>query len=287
MNGLLKVPMQFFILLIGVMVFIFYQFYPSPIHFNPNNTKVVLNSPYKEEYKDLENKLSEIQKEKKEISLLYVGQLDQDYNNQVLQKYIVSLNSKETLLRENAKTLILKADSKVDINDKDYVFLNFVIQYLPKGLVGLLLAVILCAAMSSSASGLSALATTTTFDIFKRNHPKKLSEKSLVNYTKLFTLMWGVIAIVFACVGTMFENLIQLVNIVGSIFYGPVLGIFLVAFFTKKIKGNAVFLGAILAQLTVFYIHHNEIMSYLWLNFVGALFTIFISYIISTIKHLN
>lgn len=287
MNGLLKVPMQFFILLIGVMVFIFYQFYPSPIHFNPNNTELVLNSEYKKEYTDLEEKLDIIQKEKKEISLLYVGQLDQDYNNKVLQKYIVSLNSKETLIREQAKALILKADPKVDVNDKDYVFLNFVIQYLPKGLVGLLLAVILCAAMSSSASGLSALATTTTFDIFKRNYNKQLSEKALVNYTRIFTLLWGIIAIIFACVSTMFENLIQLVNIIGSIFYGPVLGIFLVAFFTKKINGNAVFLGAIIAQLCVFYIHYNNIISFLWLNFVGAILTIFLSYFLSTIKQLK
>lgn len=284
MNGLLKVPMQFFILLIGVMVFIFYQFYPSPIHFNPNNTTLILNSEYKNEYLKLENELETIQKEKKEISLLYVGQLDQDYNNEVLQKIIVSLNSRESNLREQAKNLILKANSNAEINDKDYVFLNFVITYLPKGLVGLLLAVILCAAMSSSASGLSALATTTTFDIFKRNYKKELSEKNLVNYTKLFTLIWGIIVIGFACISTMFENMIQSVNIVGSIFYGPVLGIFLVAFFTKRITGNAVFWGAIISQLVIFYIHYLNIVGFLWYNFIGALLTIFVSYIISTIK---
>lgn len=281
MNGLLKVPMQFFILLTGVMVFIFYQFYPSPIHFNPTNEQIVLKSNYSEEYIKLEDQLKDVQKQKKEISLLYIGQLNQDYDNEVLQKYIVSLNSKETHLREQAKELIKKADSTIETNDKDYVFLNFVITYMPKGLVGLLLAVVLSAAMSSSAASLSALATTTTFDIFKRNYPKELNEKQTVNATKLFTLFWGIIAIIFACISSMFENLIQLVNIIGSIFYGTLLGIFLIAFYIKSVKSKAVFYGAIISQLIIFYIYYIDVIGFLWLNFVGALLTIVWSLIIS------
>jgi len=277
MNGFLKVPMQFFILLIGVMVFVFFQFNPVPLNFNPNNKVAIENSVYKKEYHALEEKLSKLSEEKKEINLIYIDHLNQNYDNPILRKELVTISSKENDLRDQAREIISKADNKAETNDKDYVFIHFILNYLPKGLIGLLLAVILSAAMSSTASGISALASTTAIDIYKRNIKEEKSEKYYVNATKFFTLIWGIIAILFACVGTLFENLIQLVNIVGSIFYGTVLGIFLVGFYIKFIKAKAIFWGAVLSQLLIFYIYYLEIVSFLWLNFIGAMLTIALS----------
>ncbi|MFP9100828.1 sodium:solute symporter [Flavobacterium sp. RHBU_24] len=274
MNGLLKVPMQFFILLIGVMVFVFFQFHAAPLHFNPNNTKIINNSAYVGEYHKLEKDLEGVAAEKQEISMLYVNQLYQDYDNKELHNRMVALNNQEKDLRDQAKELIKKADVKAETNDKDYVFLYFILNYLPKGMIGLLLAVIFSAAMSSSASGLNALASTTAMDIYKRNVKGEKSEKHYVNATKMFTLFWGIIAILFACIGTLFENLIQLVNIIGSIFYGTVLGIFLVAFYIKYIRAKAIFYSALISQATVIYIFLMDIVSFLWLNVIGAGLTI-------------
>ncbi|MBE99196.1 sodium:solute symporter [Flavobacterium coralii] len=280
MNGLLKVPMQFFILLIGVMVFIFFQFHEAPLHFNPNNVELVQNSSYKDEYKNLEGKLKSVAEEKKEISMLYAGQLHQDYDNKELHNRLIALNSQEKDLRDDAKQLISKINNNAETNDKDYVFLYFILNFLPKGLIGLLLAVIFSAAMSSSASGLNALASTTAIDLYKRNVTSVKSDKHFVDATKLFTLIWGVIAILFACLGTLFENLIQLVNIIGSIFYGTVLGIFLVAFYIKYVKGQAIFWGAVVSQCAIFYIYYIDVVSFLWLNIIGAVLTIVLSSVI-------
>ena len=280
MNGFLKVPMQFFILLIGVMVFVFFQFNPVPLNFNPNNKVIIENSKYKEEYHELEHKLIKLSEEKKEINLIYIDHLNQNYDNPILRKELVAISNKENDLRDQAREVISKADPKSETNDKDYVFIHFILNYLPKGLIGLLLAVILSAAMSSTASGLNALASTTAIDIYKRNVSEGKTEKHFVNATKFFTLLWGVIAILFACVGTLFENLIQLVNIVGSIFYGTVLGIFLVGFYIKFVKAQAIFIGAVLSQLTIFYIFYLDMVSFLWLNFIGAMLTIMLSSIL-------
>jgi Na+/proline symporter len=277
MNGFLKVPMQFFILLIGVMVFVFFQFNPVPLNFNPNNKIVIEKSIYKEEYQNLEKQLADLSEEKKEFNLLYIDHLNQNYDNPILRKKLTALSNKENDLREQAKELISKADPKAETNDKDYVFINFILNYLPKGLIGLLLAVILSAAMSSTASGLTALASTTAIDIYKRNLKEEKSDKHYVNATKVFTVFWGIVAILFACIGTLFENLIQLVNIIGSIFYGTVLGIFLVGFYIKYIRAKAIFWGAIITQLMIFYIFYLDIVSFLWLNFIGAIMTIIIA----------
>jgi Na+/proline symporter len=273
MNGFLKVPMQFFILLIGVMVFVFFQFNPVPLNFNPNNKIIIEKSIYKDSYHQLEKKLIDLSEEKKEFNLLYMDHLNQNYDNPILRKKLIALSEKEKDLREQAKDIITKADVKAETNDKDYVFIHFILNYLPKGLIGLLLAVILSAAMSSTASGLNALGSTTAIDIYRRNISSSKSEKHYVYATKFFTLFWGIVAIMFACVGTLFENLIQLVNIVGSVFYGTVLGIFLVGFYIKYVKARAIFWGAIVSQLTIFYIFYLDIVSFLWLNFIGALLT--------------
>jgi Na+/proline symporter len=277
MNGFLKVPMQFFILLIGVMVFVFFQFNPVPLNFNPNNKIIVEKSIYKESYQQLEKKLLDLSEEKKEFNLLYIDHLNQNYDNPILRKKLIALSEKEKDMREQAKEIISKCDKKAETNDKDYVFIHFILNYLPKGLIGLLLAVILSAAMSSTASGLNALGSTTAIDIYKRNISSTKSDKHYVYATKFFTLFWGIVAIMFACIGTLFENLIQLVNIVGSVFYGTVLGIFLVGFYIKYVHAKAIFWGAIVSQLTIFYIFYLDVVSFLWLNFIGALLTTSIS----------
>jgi SSS family solute:Na+ symporter len=296
MNGLLKVPMQFFILLTGVMVFVFFQFEKVPLNFNPNSKSIIENSTYKKEYKVLEDKLIAISSEKKEVTLAYASQLNIDRENKVLKNRIVALSEKEKNIRDAAKTLIGKANQKDKTNDADYVFIYYIINYLPKGLIGLLLAVILCAAMSSTASGISALASTTVIDIYKRNVKEEKSERHYMFATKYFTVMWGIIAILFACVGTLFENLIQLVNIVGSIFYGTVLGIFLVGFYIKYVKSNAIFWGAVLSQTTIFVIYYftihiypsgQEKLGYLWLNFIGAMLTIILSTLFERVSSLG
>jgi SSS family solute:Na+ symporter len=288
MNGLLKVPMQFFILLTGVMVFVFFQFNPVPLNFNPNNKAIIEKSAFKNEYHSLEKQLEALSEDKKVINLLYIDQLNQDYDNPILRKELVGLSGKEKDLRDRAKEIILKADSNSETNDKDYVFFHFILHYLPKGLIGLLLAVIISAAMSSTASGLNALASTTAIDIYKRNIKEEKSERHYVNVTKFFTLFWGIVAILFASIGTLFENLIQLVNIIGSIFYGTVLGIFLVGFYIKYVKAQAIFYSAVISQITIFIIYYfaifiypsgEEKLGYLWLNFIGAMLTIVLSMI--------
>lgn len=262
MNGILKVPMQFFILLTGVLVFVFFQFNPVPLNFNPNNKISVENSPYKSEYNLLEKKLELISEDKKVINLLYMEQLNQDYDNPILRKEMIALSDKEKDLRDRAKELISKANKNNETNDKDYVFFHFILNYLPKGLIGLLLAVIISAAMSSTASGLNALASTTTIDIYKRNLKDEKSDKHYLNASKLFTLFWGIVAILFACIGTLFENLIQLVNIIGSIFYGTVLGIFLVGIYSKRIQSDAIFYSAVFSQIAIFIIYYFAIYIY-------------------------
>jgi SSS family solute:Na+ symporter len=286
MNGLLKVPMQFGILLTGVMVFVFFQFNETPLNFNPNNKQLVENSIYKKEYQNLQKDLDKLSEDEKVINLLYIDQLNQDYDNPTLRKELVDLALKEKDLRTQGREIISKVDKNSETNDKDYVFFYFILHYLPKGLIGLLLAVIISAAMSSTASGLNALASTTAIDIYKRNVKEEKTDRHYLNVTKFFTLMWGVIAIAFACIATLFENLIQLVNIIGSIFYGTVLGIFLVGFYIKKIQGKAVFYSAVISQTAIILIYYfaifiypsgEEKLGYLWLNFIGALLTILIS----------
>lgn len=278
-NGLLKVPMQFFILLVGVMVFVFYQFNASPLNFNPAATKIVQNSEYGDEYKLLENQHQELEKQKSIANLNY----GKDLKNASYVDEIQRLNALDDENRVKAKELIKKADASAETNDKDYVFIHFILNNLPRGLIGLLLAVILSAAMSSTASELNALASTTTMDLYKRNVKEEKTDAYYVKVTKWFTLIWGIIAISVACVANLFDNLIQLVNIIGSIFYGNVLGIFLLAFFIKYVKGNAVFLAAIITQIIVFIGYKSDWMPYLWLNLFGCALVMSIAILIQSI----
>ena len=195
---------------------------------------------------------------------------------------VSELNQAEQGLRDQAVALIKKADPNAETNDKDYVFIHFILNNLPRGLIGLLLAVILSAAMSSTASELNALGSTTTIDLYKRNRPGK-REKHYVAVSRAFTLLWGIIAIVVANSAHLFDNLIQLVNIIGSIFYGNVLGIFLLAFFIRYVKSRAVFIAAIITQIIIIYFWYIDLMPYLWLNLVGSAIVIGIALVLQTI----
>jgi len=272
-NGLFKIPMQFFILLVGVMVFVFYQFNKAPINFNPVATEVVLNTQYAEEYQELQTEQDAIYDTKQVLIADFIAN-----KNEASIAGVASANAKNDSIRARARYLIDKAGEtkgvKVESNDKDYVFINFILNNLPRGLIGLLLAVILSAAMSSTSSELNALASTTTIDLFKRN-TRERTDTEMVKVSRWFTLGWGIIAILVACVANLAENLIQLVNIIGSIFYGNVLGIFLLAFFVKPVKGRAVFIAAIITQILVISLFLLDLYEYinlpfLWLNFVGC-----------------
>lgn len=283
-NGLLKVPMQFFILMVGVMVFVFYQFNEAPLNFNPTATELVLNSEYSADFKKLQQEQQENFKGKQ----LLINNFVTNSPTENTSRSIALANKSNTEIRNQAKILIDKAaekqDIKVESNDKDYVFIYFILNNLPRGLIGLLLAVILSAAMSSTSSELNALGSTTTIDLYKRNTSAK-TEKQMVKASKWFTFAWGIMAISVACVANLFENLIQLVNIIGSIFYGNVLGIFLIAFFFKLIKGQAVFISAIITQMIViglFFLNQYDIINlpFLWLNFVGCILAIMFAMLI-------
>lgn len=275
-NGIFKIPMQFFILLVGTMVFVFYQYNSSPLNFNPAATEAVMQSEYANDYKSLEEDHKELEKEKRMAQHSFSAALELKEYNAIEQakQNIIKINEKEKASRETAKDLIAKADGLVETNDKDYVFIHFILNNLPMGLIGLLLAVILSAAMSSTASELNALGTITALDLYKRNIKKEYPQEHYLKATKAFTLLWGIIAIIIANVANLFDNLIQLVNIIGSIFYGNVLGIFLLAFFFKFIKGNAVFVAAIVTQIIVIIGWSLDWMSYLWLNAFGCVLVI-------------
>ena len=275
-NAILKIPMQFFILLTGVMVFVFFEFNDTPINFNPQVTNY-LEQVQNKDYIIEKEKFISLRNEKRETQLKYIKN-NNLLNSNSLDKKIVELHAKEKKIRQNVKTITNEiAPSSIESNDLDYIFIFFILNYLPKGLIGLLLAVILSAAMSSTASELNALSTTTVIDLYKRNHLVKKSDNHYLKASKWFTVMWGIIAIIFASVGRLFENLIELVNLIGSLFYGTVLGIFIVAFFFKKIKGNEVFYSACLSQILIFFIYGYFEIGYLWLNFIGAIMTIIFS----------
>lgn len=262
MNGILKVPMQFFILLVGVMVFVFYQFEAAPLNFNPKAVAVVKNSDQALAFSRLESENLNTQNELKKALL-----------SSASKQEIFNLSQQELDQREQARTLINQVAPEQETNDKDYVFISFILGYLPSGLIGLLIAVIFSAAMSSTASELNALAATTTVDLYQRNVGEK-SAAHFVKASKGFTLAWGLVAILFASVGNLFENLIQLVNIIGSVFYGTILGIFLVAIFIKYIKGKAIFWAAVLSELLILILFFLDVVSFLWLNLIGALLTL-------------
>lgn len=291
MNGLLKVPMQFIILFIGVMVFVFYQFNQPPIFFNKVQKQNVEQSIYADDFKAIEEEYTAVFEEKKAELRTMVAAVNAENEAAVRDSKtkVMALQQRGNELREETKALVLQVDPKAETNDKDYIFMTYVMDYLPVGMIGLLFAVMFSAAMSSTASELNALASTTTIDLYKRSINKNAEETHYLKSSKWFTFLWGALAILFATTASLFENLIQAVNYLGSIFYGTILGIFVVAFYVKKIKGNAVFIAAILAEISVITIdllNRYEMaptwlqLGYLWYNVIGCGLVILFGYLL-------
>ena len=291
MNGLLKIPMQLIILFIGVLVFVFYQFNTPPIFFNKVELNNLKSSIYSGDVNTLENefKILHAKKAVDIYSLIHAQHQQDEVKVEELKKSVLSKQKEMHEINSQVKKIVIENNPSAEINDKDYIFMSYVIDYLPKGIIGLLFAVMFSAAMSSTASELNALASTTTIDIYKRSIKKKENDRHYLMSSKYFTLLWGVLAILFATTASLFENLIQAVNLLGSLFYGTILGIFVVAFYFKNVKSNAVFYCAIAAEIMVVSIHflnHYQIapnwlqMGYLWYNVVGCLLVVFFSVII-------
>ena len=285
-NGLFKVPMQFAILFIGIMVFVFYQFNDAPLHFNKANVEIVKQSSYADDYNELELKLDVLVETKREAIYKVVENEREGIDNVVAIDAMNATLAEEKDLRNEAKELITTVSNatgqKMETEDADYVFITFVTEHLPIGLIGLLLAVIFSAAMSSTASELNALATTSLIDIYKRSYVKNQTDKHYLRMSKWFTLAWGIVALLFATFASLFDNLIEAVNIIGSLFYGTILGVFAIAFFFKKIGGTATFYAAILGEIVVlilFYLSITDVieLAYLWLNLIGCMVVIFIA----------
>jgi Na+/proline symporter len=282
MNGFLKIPMQFLILFIGVLVFVFYQFIPPPVHFNQVQTEVLRQSEYGADFSRLEQSYQANFDSSRQVYTELLSSIDQgkETSTEELTSTLKGLKAEQQEIREEVKTLLLTHDPETETRDTDYVFMRFVMDYLPTGVVGLLFAAIFAAAMSSSSSELNALGSTTTVDLYKRSIRKEGSDSHYVMSSKLFTAFWGFGAILFATYASLFENLIQAVNLLGSLFYGTILGIFVVGFFIKWIKGKAVFVAAIGSQALILVVHFFNgkgllgmewNIGFLWYNAIGCL----------------
>jgi len=271
-NGLVKVPMQFFILFVGAMVFVFYQFVAPPLTFNPVQSEKVRTSAHAAEYQALEATHASTFTAKREAALQLVTAIDSGDAASIAQKKsaLQTLQKRDDETRKTALALIKKNDARADAADTDYVFLTFVMQNLPTGLVGVLLAAIFCAAMSATASGLNSLASTSVVDIWKRLIRKDLDDHTYVIVSKWMTVFWGAFCIVFALYANQLGSLIVAVNRVGSLFYGTMLAIFLVAFYAKHVGATAVFYGALIAEATVLLCWLFTDMAWLWWNVVGC-----------------
>jgi SSS family solute:Na+ symporter len=271
-NGVVKVPMQFIILFIGAMIFVFYQFVTPPLFFNPVETVQVKNSAYGEAYTRLESDFTRLSGEKQgQIRAMLAAieaRKDEDLAG-ALQRLRRTTES-EVAIRQEALRLIKKQDPLAETNDTNYIFLSFVTRFLPAGLVGLILAAILSASMSSSAAELNALASVTVIDIYQRLGRRNASERHYLLASKLATVFWGLYAIAFAQFANHLGSLIEAVNIMGSLFYGTILGIFLIAFYFKKIGGHATFVAAIIAELTVLACYFFTKIPWLWFNVIGC-----------------
>ncbi|MES2517204.1 MAG: sodium:solute symporter [Bacteroidota bacterium] len=284
MNGIFKIPMQFLILLVGVLVFVFYQFHEAPLFFNKTVLqKVEQTSEYQEITK--RNKAVFEQKQTAVNTLFTAIQTNDKAGINTGRTAVLAADKQANGLREEVKNLIKKTDETADTNDTNYIFLSFVTKYLPQGMVGLLIAVILLASMGSMASAFSSLTSCTIVDIYQRMiHPID-SERHYLNASKISTLFWGIFCIIVAQFTANIGSLIEAVNILGSWFYGTILGVFLVAFYFKSIKSNAVFLAAILAEFVVIYAWWIDLTAFLWLNLIGCVLVILFGYLFQIIQN--
>ena len=282
-NGLVKIPMQFFILLIGILLLAFYQFQQPPLFFNDVETKKILASDYAESYSQLQDELTTLHLEKRQDveDMIAYSRANNETEVDRIQKQLLAKNKALIDLRERGMAMMEQNDPLSDTNDTNYIFLDFVTKHLPKGLVGLLIAVIFSASMSSTSSELNALASTSIVDIYKRNIKKNAPPAHYLKSAKTATFLWGVMAISVANIASELGSLIEAVNVLGSLFYGTILGIFLTAFFIKKIKGGSTFYAAIVAELIVLYCFFFTDLTFLWFNLLGAAVVMLVSFIIN------
>jgi solute:Na+ symporter, SSS family len=282
-NGVVKVPMQFIILFIGAMIFVFYQFVTPPLFFNPVETAHVKNSAYGEAYAKLETDQARLSGEKqgqiRDMLAAIEAKKDGDLAG-IIEKLRLTRES-EAGIRQEALRLIKKQDPLAETNDTNYIFLSFVTRFLPAGLVGLILAAILSASMSSCAAELNALASVTVIDIYRRLGRRDATDRHYLRVSRLATAFWGLYAIAFAQFANHLGSLIEAVNIMGSLFYGTILGIFLVAFYLKWIGGNATFVAAIIAELTVLACYVFTKIPYLWFNVIGCVILVVLAAIMN------
>ncbi|MEM8967565.1 MAG: sodium:solute symporter [Bacteroidota bacterium] len=274
MNGLLKVPMQFLILMVGVLVFVFYQFYQPPLFFIEKGQESVAQSEYAGQWEQLDQQYQQVFEEKRENIQALLNQIEQGDEAAVdgTRQRIMALEEETQTLKAQAREVVTQANPDNETKDADYVFLTFVIRYFPQGMVGLLLAVIFSAAMSSTASELNALGTTTTIDFYRRTIRPDASDGHYLRISRWFILGWGIIAIIFASLASLADNLIEFVNIVGSLFYGTILGIFLTAFYIRHIRATATFWAALVAEgiVLLLFLFFRDQIGYLWYNFIGC-----------------
>lgn len=278
-NGLVKVPMQFFILLIGAMVFVFYQFTAPPLFFNTVESQGVRDGQWGKEYRLVEEQYQRASEEKVQLvqQLVQARQQGDKVQLESVDEKLKLAEKKVLNLKEQGVEIIKKHSANEDVSDTNYIFLAFVLKYMPVGLLGLIIAAIIAAAMSSTSSELNALASTTVVDIYKRMMKKTGSDRHYLRSSKLLTVVWGIFAILFAQYANRLGTLVEAVNILGSLFYGTILGIFMVAFFLKFVKGAAAFYAAIFAEAGVILCSLFTGITYLWYNVVGCLLVIIFS----------
>jgi solute:Na+ symporter, SSS family len=290
MNGLIKIPMQFLILLIGTLVFTFYQFHTPPVFFNKVEVESIRNSEYSRQYDSLENAYTIQHEHKKKQINNYVLALHQNdaRKQQMAGAALKASQTEADTIRAKTLQLVRKNTGSAKTNDTDYVFLSFVMEYLPVGLVGLLIAIIFLAAMGSTASGLNSLASTTIVDFYKRFHKREESEAYYLAASRWATVLWGLFCVVVAFFASRLgDNLIEVVNILGSFFYGTILGIFLVAFWMKNVKGTAVFYAALLTEVFVMTAWYFNVLAFLWLNVLGCLMLMLFAWSIQRMINYN
>ncbi|HVV54013.1 MAG TPA: sodium:solute symporter [Mucilaginibacter sp.] len=284
MNGLIKVPMQFLILLIGILVFAFYQYNQPPLFFNRYEVQQVKQSRYGPDYAFLEKRYSDAFVQKKAAADKYAQALDSRDKARIdaTGTALKQANAQQTAIRKDAVNLIKKLDGRTDVsNDTNYIFLDFVTHYLPRGLVGLLIAIVFLASMGSTASALNSLASTSVVDIYKRTINPGASDQTYLAASRLATIFWGLVCIGMALYAGKMGNLLEAVNELGSYIYGTILGVFIVAFFLKRIRGNAVFIAALISEGIICLLGFYNVIAYLWLNAIGCFLVIIIAWIIS------
>lgn len=283
MNGLIKIPMQFLILLLGVLVFSFYQFNRPPVFFNNYEVEQVKKSQYAPQFNQLEKQYADAFDQKKQKTEGLVKALDSKDQQQITgaKADLKTAEAQADTIRKQAISIIKKSSGNDSVNDTNYVFLTFVTHYLPKGLIGLLIAIIFLASMGSTASGLNALGSTTVIDIYKRILKPGESEHSYVTASRIATVFWGLVCIGMALYASKIGNLLEAVNQLGSYIYGTILGVFIVAFYLKKIQGTAVFVAAVITEAIICVMGYYETVAYLWLNAIGCIGVIIIASVLN------